>query len=113
MHSLFLTIYYRPGTNIIVLFLFGYTNIQYAVIENNKEISLSNLDKLQVDSIIEYSNGFHGDNIIGSGQCRFENNNPNYSYKVYLINSNLTENQAKYKLDKIRNQYSHLAEYIS
>lgn len=95
MFVVYLKVYYRPGTDIVVAFTTGYAKKKYKI---KKMVSGMKVDNIfvPVSSEIEFENNFRGNIIGGSEECRFCAGNKDHFSKIYHLSS-LPDEQTAYK----------------
>lgn len=95
MFIVYLKVYYRPGTDIVVAFTTGYAKKKFKVKKMMNGIKVDNIF-VPASSEIEFEGNFKGNIIGGSEECRFCAGNTDHSSKMYHLTS-LPDEQSAYR----------------
>lgn len=93
MFIVYLRVYYRPGTDIVVAFTTGYVKKKFKVKKTMNGIKVDNIF-VPASSEIEFEENFKGNIIGGSEECRFCSGNTDHSSKIYHLATLPAEQQA-------------------
>jgi len=107
MTSVFLKVYYRPGTDTIVAFGVDYTEKKFKIISTINGIKIDN-SIIPVRALIEYTGKFIGDVVLGSEECRFRSGNDDYICKTYLLVMQNSSAVAESYVKNIRKKFNNL-----
>src|SRR5690606_35428116 len=96
MRIVYLKVYYRPGTDIVVAFTTGYAKKKYKIKKMMPNgIKVDNIF-VPASSEIEFEGNFRGNIIGGSEECRFCAGNTDHFSKIYHLSS-LPDEQSAYR----------------
>jgi hypothetical protein len=95
MFIVYLKVYYRPKTDIVVAFTTGYAKKKFKVKKALNGIRVDNIF-VPASSEIEFENNFKGNIIGGSEECRFCSGNTDHFSKIYHLSS-LPDEQSAYR----------------